>query len=40
VRRFGWKAYYGDATRLDLLESAGARDAKLLIVAIDDQEAR
>ncbi|HEV8095535.1 MAG TPA: NAD-binding protein, partial [Burkholderiales bacterium] len=39
VRRFGWKAYYGDATRLDLLESAGARDAKLLIVAIDDQEA-
>jgi glutathione-regulated potassium-efflux system protein KefB len=39
VRRFGWKAYYGDATRLDLLESAGARDAKLLIVAIDDQDA-
>src|SRR5436190_9674801 len=24
VRRFGWKAYYGDATPLDLLESAGA----------------
>ena len=39
VRRFGWKAYYGDATRLDLLEAAGARDAKLLIVAIDDQDA-
>ena len=39
VRRFGWKAYYGDATRLDLLESAGARDAKLLVVAIDDQDA-
>ncbi|HTN27726.1 MAG TPA: monovalent cation:proton antiporter-2 (CPA2) family protein [Burkholderiales bacterium] len=39
VRRFGWKAYYGDATRLDLLESAGARDARLLIVAIDDQDA-
>jgi monovalent cation:proton antiporter-2 (CPA2) family protein len=39
VRRFGWKAYYGDATRIDLLESAGARDAKLLIVAIDDQDA-
>jgi voltage-gated potassium channel Kch len=39
VRRFGWKAYYGDATRLDLLESAGARQAKLLVVAIDDQEA-
>src|SRR6185369_4425211 len=39
VRRFGWKAYYGDATRLDLLEAAGARDATLLIVAIDDQDA-
>ncbi|MSQ55710.1 MAG: glutathione-regulated potassium-efflux system protein KefC [Betaproteobacteria bacterium] len=36
VRRFGWKAYYGDATRLDLLESAGADKARLLVVAIDD----
>jgi len=36
VRRFGSKAYYGDATRLDLLEAAGARKAKLLIVAVDD----
>src|SRR5256885_484423 len=39
VRRFGWKAYYGDATRLDLLESAGAARARLLLVAIDDPEA-
>jgi monovalent cation:proton antiporter-2 (CPA2) family protein len=39
VRRFGWKAYYGDATRLDLLESAGAASAKLLLVAIDDSAA-
>src|SRR5919197_617586 len=39
VRRFGFKAYYGDATRMDLLESAGARHAKLLLVAIDDPEA-
>ena len=39
VRRFGWKAYYGDATRLDLLESAGAASARLLLVAIDDPEA-
>jgi voltage-gated potassium channel Kch len=38
VRRFGWKAYYGDATRMDLLESAGAAQAKLLLVAIDDAE--
>jgi monovalent cation:proton antiporter-2 (CPA2) family protein len=36
VRRFGNKAYYGDATRLDLLEAAGARKAKLLVVAVDD----
>jgi voltage-gated potassium channel Kch len=39
VRRFGFKAYYGDATRMDLLESAGARRAKLLLVGIDDPEA-
>lgn len=38
VRRFGSKAYYGDATRLDLLEAAGARKAKLLVVAVDDPE--
>jgi voltage-gated potassium channel Kch len=39
VRRFGWKAYYGDATRMDLLESAGAASAKVLLVAIDDPAA-
>jgi monovalent cation:proton antiporter-2 (CPA2) family protein len=39
VRRFGWKAYYGDATRMDLLESAGAGSAKLLLVALDDPAA-
>jgi glutathione-regulated potassium-efflux system protein KefB len=39
VRRFGWKAYYGDATRLDLLEAAGALEAQLLVVAVDDQDA-
>jgi voltage-gated potassium channel Kch len=39
VRRFGFKAYYGDATRIDLLESAGAASAKLLLVAIDDPAA-
>ena len=39
VRRFGFKAYYGDATRLDLLESAGAGRAKVLLMAIDDSEA-
>ena len=39
VRRFGFKAYYGDATRMDLLESAGAAKAKVLLVAIDDPDA-
>jgi voltage-gated potassium channel Kch len=39
VRRFGFKAYYGDATRMDLLQSAGAQDARALVVAIDDADA-
>jgi glutathione-regulated potassium-efflux system ancillary protein KefC len=39
LRKFGYKVFYGDATRLDLLEAAGARKARLLINAIDDVEA-
>lgn len=39
VRRFGNKVYYGDASRLELLESARAADAKLFVLAIDDVEA-
>ena len=39
VRRFGYKAYYGDATRLDLLEAAGAERARVLLLAIDDADA-
>jgi len=39
VRRFGNKVYYGDASRVELLESAKARDAKLFVLAIDDVEA-
>ncbi len=39
VRRFGQKTYYGDATRLDLLASAGAAGAKVLLLAIDDPDA-
>ena len=38
LRRFGRRVHYGDATRLDLLRSAGAETAKLLIIALDDQE--
>jgi len=36
LRKFGYRVYYGDATRLDLLRAAGAADAKLLVNAIDD----
>ncbi len=39
LRRFGFKVFYGDATRLDLLQAAGAADAALLINAIDDMQA-
>jgi glutathione-regulated potassium-efflux system ancillary protein KefC len=35
-RRFGFPAFYGDATRLDLLRTAGADRAKVIVVAIDD----
>jgi len=38
IRRFGWKVHYGDASRMDLLRTAGADKAKLLIVAIDDRD--
>ena len=38
LRRFGWRVYYGDATRLDLLRTAGAGTARVLVVAIDDIE--
>lgn len=36
LKRFNFRVYYGDATRLDLLHAAGARHAQVLVVAIDD----
>jgi len=39
LRKFGYRVFYGDATRLDLLEAAGARTARLLVNAIDDVDA-
>ena len=36
--RFGIKSYYGDATRLDLLRTAGAERARLFVIAIDQEE--
>ena len=38
VRKLGVKVFYGDASRLELLQAAGAESAKLLIIAIDDEE--
>lgn len=37
--RFGARIYYGDATRPDLLVSAGIERAKLFVIAIDDPQA-
>jgi monovalent cation:proton antiporter-2 (CPA2) family protein len=34
---FGMKSFYGDASRIELLEAAGAARAKLFILAIDDE---
>lgn len=36
LRRMGFKVFYGDATRLDILHSAGADSACILFIAIDD----
>ncbi len=38
LRKFGFKVFYGDATRLDLLEAAGAAKAKVIVVAVDDAD--
>lgn len=39
MRTFGWKTFYGDASRLDLLHAAGLESARALVLAIDDMEA-
>lgn len=39
LKKFGWKAFFGDVTRLDLLEAAGARTARVLVPAIDQAAA-
>ncbi|SFE59548.1 glutathione-regulated potassium-efflux system protein KefC [Paracidovorax wautersii] len=35
---FGYRVFYGDATRLELLRIAGAAQARILVVAVDDVE--
>jgi glutathione-regulated potassium-efflux system ancillary protein KefC len=38
LRKYGYTVFYGDATRLDLLQAAGAANARLLVNAIDGVE--
>ena len=38
VQQFGNRLFYGDLTRRDILDSAGVREAKILVVAADDRE--
>ena len=38
LREFGFKVFYGDATRTDLLHAAGAARARALVLAIDGIE--
>ncbi len=37
--RFGFKVYYGDGRRLDVLRAAGAERASVIAVCVDDREA-
>ncbi|MBE99007.1 monovalent cation:proton antiporter-2 (CPA2) family protein [Flavobacterium coralii] len=38
LRKMGFKVYYGDATRLELLTAAGCESAKIFIAAIDNPQ--
>lgn len=37
VSRFGNKVYFGDATRLELLKTAGIENVRVMLIAIDDE---
>ena len=39
MRRFGNKVYYGDPSRLELLQAAGAARAEIFVLAMDDVDA-
>lgn len=39
MRRFGFKGYFGDPSRPELLNAAGLTDANVLVVAVDDKKA-
>ncbi len=36
IKQYGFKVFFGDAGRLDLLRTAGAEHARLLVIAIDN----
>ena len=38
LRQFGFKVFYGDATRIDLLHAAGAHHARALVLSVDGVE--
>ncbi len=38
LRKMGFKVYYGDATRYDLLQSAGAEEAQVMVIALESPE--
>lgn len=40
LRKMGFNVFYGDSSRQDLLQAAGAQDAKLIIIALNDAEKR
>jgi monovalent cation:proton antiporter-2 (CPA2) family protein len=40
LRKLGFKVFYGDASRHDLLHAAGAGEAKIIVIAIDDAKKR
>lgn len=39
AEKYGFKVYYGDGTRADVLHAAGAHHAELILVCVDDQAA-
>jgi monovalent cation:proton antiporter-2 (CPA2) family protein len=40
LRKMGFKVYYGDASRYDLLHAAGANDAKIIVITLEPKEKR
>jgi len=38
LRKYGWKVFYGDATRMDLLKAAGIDTASAMVIAMNDPD--